>query len=198
MKMTTPGSIGGMKVAIAWPNMWLSGRRFRNRSGENGLLHFRYLRISRSIGTVLASTLAWVMTTPLGSAVAPEVKNDLGDILARDRDGGRRSVAPFHLVQLPDRRVDRGADRRHVLADGDQFRLDDVADAREEIRRGAIVDRDDDGADQQAAPERDHPFRPVLAPHDHFVALGDAELVQTRARTRAPRARHRHMCNCGS
>ena len=36
MKTTTPGSIGGMNVAIAWPNMWLSGSRFRKRSGKNG------------------------------------------------------------------------------------------------------------------------------------------------------------------
>ncbi len=74
MKITVPGSIGGMKVAIAWPNMWLSGSRFRNRRGKNGLPHFRYFRISRSTGTMFASTLRWVMTTPLGSAVAPEVK----------------------------------------------------------------------------------------------------------------------------
>ncbi len=36
MKTTVPGSSGGMNVAIAWPNMWLSGNRFRNRSGKNG------------------------------------------------------------------------------------------------------------------------------------------------------------------
>jgi hypothetical protein len=36
--------------------MWLRGRRFRNLKGKNGLPHFRYLRISRSIGTMLAST----------------------------------------------------------------------------------------------------------------------------------------------
>jgi hypothetical protein len=36
MKTTVPASIGGMKVAIDWPNMWLSGSRFRKRIGENG------------------------------------------------------------------------------------------------------------------------------------------------------------------
>ena len=74
MKTTTPGSIGGMNVAIAWPNMWLSGSRFRNRIGKNGRAHFRYFSTSRSTGTMLASTLRWVMTTPFGSAVAPDVK----------------------------------------------------------------------------------------------------------------------------
>ena len=74
MKITVPGSIGGMKVAIACPNMWLRGRRFRNLNGKNGLPHFRYLRISCSTGTMFARMFRWVMTTPLGSAVAPDVK----------------------------------------------------------------------------------------------------------------------------
>ena len=74
MKITVPGSIGGMKVAMAWPNMWLRGRRFRNLNGKNGLPHFRCLRISRSTGTMFASTFRCVMTTPFGSAVAPDVK----------------------------------------------------------------------------------------------------------------------------
>ena len=34
MKTTVPGSIGGMNVAIDWPNMWLSGSRFRKRIGQ--------------------------------------------------------------------------------------------------------------------------------------------------------------------
>ena len=74
MKTTIPGSIGGMNVAIACPNMWLSGRRLRNRSGKNGRPHFRYLATSRSIGTMFASTFRCVTMTPFGSAVAPEVK----------------------------------------------------------------------------------------------------------------------------
>ena len=32
-KTTVPDSIGGTNVAIDWPNMWLSGSRFRNRIG---------------------------------------------------------------------------------------------------------------------------------------------------------------------
>ena len=74
MKTTTPGSIGGTNVAIACPNMWLSGSRFRNRIGRNGRVYFLYFAISRSIGTMLARMFLWVRTTPFGSAVAPEVK----------------------------------------------------------------------------------------------------------------------------
>ena len=36
MKTTVPPSIGGTNVAIACPNMWLSGSRLRKRIGENG------------------------------------------------------------------------------------------------------------------------------------------------------------------
>jgi hypothetical protein len=42
------------------------------------------------------------------------------------------------------------------------------------------VDRDDDHAAQQAAPEGDDPFRSVLAPEHDLVALADAERMQAR------------------
>ena len=42
--------------------------------GAKGFAHFRYFTTSRSTGTMLASTFRCVMTTPLGSAVAPDVK----------------------------------------------------------------------------------------------------------------------------
>ena len=74
MKTVTPASIGGTKVAIAWPNRWLSGSRFRNRSGKKGRPYRTYFRTSRSTGTMFASRLACVISTPFGSAVAPEVK----------------------------------------------------------------------------------------------------------------------------
>src|SRR5260370_40694676 len=57
MKTTTPGSIGGVKVAMAWPNMWLSGRRFGDLNGKKGGAHFRYFTISRSIGANFATTV---------------------------------------------------------------------------------------------------------------------------------------------
>src|SRR5437870_2445746 len=74
MNTTTPGNIGGMNVAMAWPNMWLSGSRFRKRIGENGPAYLRYFRTSPCTGTILARMLRCVMMTPLGSAVAPDVK----------------------------------------------------------------------------------------------------------------------------
>ena len=52
--MATAFVAAGMNVVIAWPNSWLSGRRFRNRSGKNGRPHFRCFRISRSTGTMFA------------------------------------------------------------------------------------------------------------------------------------------------
>jgi hypothetical protein len=33
VKMTVPRTIGGMLVAIDWPNMWLRGSRLTKRSG---------------------------------------------------------------------------------------------------------------------------------------------------------------------
>ena len=62
-------------------------------------------------------------------------------------------------------------------------------DAREEIRRRAIVDRNDDHAAEQAAPERDDPFGTVFAPEDNFVAFREPEAGETR-RERARGARH--------
>jgi hypothetical protein len=74
LKTTTPERSGGTNVAIACPNMWLSGSRFRNLIGRNGLAYFLYFPISRSIGTTLARMFRCVRTTPLGSDVAPDVK----------------------------------------------------------------------------------------------------------------------------
>ena len=74
VKTTVPGSIGGMNVAMAWPNMWLSGKRFRKRMGRNGLAYRRYFATSCSMGMMFARMLRWVSTTPFGSEVAPDVK----------------------------------------------------------------------------------------------------------------------------
>ena len=81
-------------------------------------------------------------------------------------------------MKLPHRPVDRCADRRHVLADRDQPGADDAADAREKIGRRSIIDRDDDDAEDQTAPERDDPLGTVLAPDDDFVAFPKSQLVQ--------------------
>ena len=72
--------------------------------------HLRYFRTSRSTGTMFASTLRCVMTTPLGSAVAPDVKMISATSSRADRRpaGGVAVVRrPVELVQPPDRRAGR-------------------------------------------------------------------------------------------
>ena len=146
--------------------------------------HFRYFSTSRSTGTMFASTLRWVMTTPLGSAVAPDVKMISATSSRRDRHvgGGVRPSDHVELVQLPDRRRPTLApvERRHVLADQHELRRDDAADAREEVGRRAVVDRHDDDAAQQAAPEGDDPLRTVLAQEDDLVAFAQPGCMQAR------------------
>src|SRR6476660_5577901 len=86
-----------MKVAIACPNMWLRGSRLRKRIGRNGTVYFLYFVTSRSIGTMFARMLRWVMRTPLGSAVAPDVKmiSALVSALAVGRGGTDGDAAPL-------------------------------------------------------------------------------------------------------
>ena len=66
------------------------------------------------------------------------------------------------------------ANRRNVLADQDQLRVDDAATRARKSGRRAVVDRHDDDADEQAAPEGDDPLGAVLAEEDDLVALDDA------------------------
>ena len=163
--------------------------------------HFRYFSTSRSTGTMFASTLRCVMTTPLGSAVAPDVKMiSAMSSRAIATSGARGAPSPLQSSSCS---FQTGAsigvgERRHVLADQHQLRRDDAADAREKIGRRAVVDRHDDDAAQQAAPERDDPFRAVLAPEDDLVAFAQPERVQARRERRARRARPRRTCSRGS
>ena len=115
-------------------------------------------------------------------------EDDLRDIVASDDNvsGGsglslRRSVVPLQLVQLPDRRVPRvnGGTSWPI---SDQPRRHDAADAREKVRRRPVVDRDDDDAAEEAAPERDDPLRPVLAEEDDLVAFPKPERPQARGK----------------
>ena len=96
---------------------------------------------------MFARTLRWVMTTPFGSAVAPEVKmisavSSGGDLrcdgVTRRPSLDRRS----QVSEAPDR--PRRLDRRAIddVADEQRARVDDVGDAREERGRGAVVDRE--------------------------------------------------------
>ena len=73
-KTTVAPKSGGMKIPRNCPKTWLSGNRLRKRSGCTRCSYFRYLAISIASGARFPATLAWVSTTPLGSAVVPEVK----------------------------------------------------------------------------------------------------------------------------
>jgi hypothetical protein len=82
--------------------------------------------------------------------------------------------ASFQICAPP--RSRSGGEGGHVVADEHDRRADHAAHACDERRRGAIVDRHDDHARQQAAPIADHPLGTVLAPHHDLV-----DLFQTRA-----------------
>ena len=81
-----PASFGGMKVAMACPNMWLSGSRFRNRSGKKGRPHIRYFSNSPSIGTTCAG---W-SSAPSGSSDAATKRS-----LSRGSTTPDRSSSPW-------------------------------------------------------------------------------------------------------
>src|SRR5207244_5541105 len=76
-------------------------------------------------------------------------------------------------MEFPER-SGRSTHRRNVLTGEDQFGGDDAADAGEKIGRRAIVDRHDDDAREQTAPERDDPCGTVLAPEDNLVVFSGA------------------------
>ena len=93
----------------------------------------RYFAISRSIGTMLARMFRCVMTTPLGSAVAPDVKMISAvssgvdsSTAARRLDGGTlvaglaqqlRRAVQIGRVGCQRRRVDRVADEHRARID---------------------------------------------------------------------------------
>jgi len=51
------------------------------------------------------------------------------------------------------------------------------------VTPGAVVDRHDDDAIQQAAPEGDDPLRPVFAPEQNLVALPKTSSRQARSKS---------------
>ncbi len=121
-------------------------------------------------------------------------EDDLGDVVAPDgnlrgRARGRDERRPVELVQLP-----RSARRRCRGTGGTScptstsLRLHDPRDAGEKVGRRAVVDRHDDDAVQQAAPERDDPLGAVLGEEDDLVAFAQAGGMQAAPRIRARRA----------
>ena len=179
--------------------MWLSGSRLRNRIGLNGRMYRRYFAISRSIGTMFARMLRCVSTTPLGSAVAPDVKMISAVVSgpdwrgARDRDAGpgRRSQASIEQpVQTPDGSVGSERSGVHDVTGQDGLRIDDRRDLAEKVRRCPVVDRHDNHALDQRAPHCGDPLRPVLAPDRDGLSVRDtARPQELRKRQRPPRPR---------
>ena len=124
---------------------------------------------------MFASTLRCRITTPLGSAVAPEVKmicvTSSREIVHRRH---RTVGVPVELAEAPRWTPAAGSIARRVgdvVTDEHQARLDDACHLAHEVGGRSVVDRDDDDAGDQAAPVAGDPFGPVLAPEDHLVAL---------------------------
>ena len=151
----------------------------------------RYFAISRSIGTMFARMLRWVRTTPFGSAVAPDVKIISArrrPVRARSPAIGATGAAAGRGSTIFHTGASDGAEVGHDVADEDRAGVDDGGDAQQEVCRGAVVDRDEDHAAQQASPQRDDPFRTVFAPDDDVLAAGDAARRAGARRRRARRS----------
>ena len=159
-------------------------------------MYFRYFFTSPSMGTMFASTLRWVIVTPLGSAVAPEVKmismRSWGSgfrisAFACQRFGGSAVALPkaervrAPTLQMLDRRGRSERLLTDLVADQDQFRVNDASDLRHELCRRAKIDGHQDRACEECAPHRDDPLGPVLAPDDHLVVCADTARGQSRA-----------------
>ena len=160
MKTTTPGSIGGMNVAIAWPNMWLSGSRFRNRSGKNGrapLPVLEHLALDRDD---VREHVAVRDDDALRLGGGAGGEDDLGDVVARDRRGGGCAAAAPRRSQSSSCSFQTGASTaRRCASGGTSWPIERSAapttirhDAREKIGRRAVVDRDDDDAARAGSP----------------------------------------------
>ena len=107
------------------------------------------------------------MTTPLGSAVAPEVKMISTTVSRVGVTGVGDAGEPpdgHGFADRAGRQVDLVPHQHHP-------RLDDAGDLAQEVGRGSIVDRDHDRAAQHRSPEADDPLRAVLAP-DHDLVVG--------------------------
>ena len=107
--------------------------------------------------------------------------------LAPSRRGASSFVAGQQLRSQVGQRPHRAlriCQRRGVddVAGQDGAGADDLGDPEEKRRRGAIVDRDEDDALEEAPPERDDPLGPVLAPDRDRLSLDDAGGAQTRGK----------------
>ncbi len=77
----------------------------------------------------------------------------------------------------------------HVVSEKQQTALNNFPHARHEFGRSAVVNRHDDGADEQATPKGDDPLGPVFAPDEDFVACRNPEITEASGK-RPSRACH--------
>ena len=66
------------------------------------------------------------------------------------------------------------------IARQNHARSDDGFNALDKLRRRTVVDRNSDHAFEQASPQRDNPFRPVLAIENDLLVAADSLLPQPR------------------
>ncbi|MDD9985441.1 MAG: hypothetical protein OXQ31_04130 [Spirochaetaceae bacterium] len=120
---------------------------------------------------------------PLGVAGGARGEHDLGQVFAGELDRPRLTQGVALLLQLLE--VDRGQPhllvlrRREARHEGG-CRIGPGPHLLGELRRGAHVQRHDDGAGADHAEVGEHPVRGVRPPDDHAVALADAALLQQR------------------
>ena len=97
-----------------------------------------------------------------------------------DRRDGPRRRGGGRGGDLPHRRV-HGAEVGHGVAHHDRAGADDRGHAAQKVCGGAVIDRHEHDAAQQASPQRDNPFGPVFAPDDDVLPAGDPRGVQARS-----------------
>ena len=190
MKTTTPGSIGGMNVAIACPNIWLNGSKFRNRSGKKGRAVFPVLHYFALDRNDVGQNVAMRDDDPLRVGGGAGREDNLGQVISRhvarllarglcrprtSIPGPERSRRRFHEFRQPpdqDSWVERG--KPYLIADDDRTGVDNTHHPLDEIRRGSVVERNDHHTFEHTAPKSHHPFGTVLSPEQDRVILAQA------------------------
>jgi hypothetical protein len=102
----------------------------------------------------------------------------LGDVVACHSDLSGSSVRRFPLNRTKRPFRDRKFDPARLVAPYQQCRLCDSLDGRNQIAGRPVVDRNDNGACEHAAPECSQPLGTVLAPKKDLVAFPNAEVLK--------------------
>ena len=178
MNTHVPGSIGGMNVARACPNMLAQGQQVEEAQGPEGT---RVAAVPEHLALDRDDVGEHVPVgddDALGLGRGAGREHDLGGVAGGGGvgGGGRRAGVRRGRAQVGEApgldAVEPG--RGHVVADEQEPGVDAPGDALEERRRGPVVDGHHHRAPQQAPPEADDPLRAVLAPEQHRVPGPDA------------------------